>query len=263
MNHPTVCISIIVNEPHNITGFEEPQGAVEIEDLVQQGESMKPPSDKVDTMICRKANTTYMSGHRERQHSSASIGYGTFDQYIEAQQQYSLICYHTICSIKFQDLVDAIKERRAIAISDGSNKTKWGTAAWRIISDTNEAEQWAGLHVTPGRNDDQSAFRSEIGGIYDIAVEIELLCKFFHISNGSVSFGSDWEAALYNIFDRNKKATATTDYFDLIMATRKILDRIPISFSHVHVPAHQDISRDEMDIWGRAKSDCDTDAKAF
>jgi hypothetical protein len=47
------------------------------------------------------------------------------------------------------------------------------------------------------------------------------------------------------------------------MATRKVLDRLPISFSRRHVPAHQDISRDEMDIWGRANDDCDTDAKAF
>jgi hypothetical protein len=96
-----------------------------------------------------------------------------------------------------------------------------------------------------------------------MAVAIELICKLFHISNGSVSFGSDCEAALYYIFDRNKKETATTNYFDLIMATRKVLDRLPISFSHRHVPAHQDISRDERDIWGRANDDCDTDAKAF
>jgi hypothetical protein len=47
------------------------------------------------------------------------------------------------------------------------------------------------------------------------------------------------------------------------MATRKVLDQLPISFSHRHIPAHQDISRDEMDIWGRANDDCDTDAKAF
>jgi hypothetical protein len=78
-----------------------------------------------------------------------------------------------------------------------------------------------------------------------------------------MSFGSDCEAALYYIFDRNKKETATTHYFDLIMATRQFMDRLPISFSHRHVPAHQDISRDEMDIWGRANDDCDTDAKAF
>jgi hypothetical protein len=59
------------------------------------------------------------------------------------------------------------------------------------------------------------------------------------------------------------KATATTNYFDLIMATRKVPDRLPIIFLHHHVPAHQDISRDEMDMWGGANNDCDTDAKAF
>jgi hypothetical protein len=72
------------------------------------------------------------------------------------------------------------------------------------MSDTNEAEQWGGLHVKPEINDDQSAFRSETGGIYAMAVSIELLCKFFHISNGSVSFGSDCQSALYYICDRHK-----------------------------------------------------------
>jgi hypothetical protein len=131
------------------------------------------------------------------------------------------------------------------------------------MTDTNEAEQWAELYVTPGRKDDQYAFRSEIGGIYAMVLVIELICKFFHISYGSVSFGSDRGADLYYMFDQNKKATATTNSFDLIMATRKVLDRLPITFSHRHVPAHQYISRDEMDIWGRANDDCDTDAKAF
>jgi hypothetical protein len=152
-------------------------------------------------MIWRKANTNYMSGYRKREHSSASIRFGTFDLYLEAQQQYAWLFRHSLYSIKFQDLADAIKEGRAIAISDGSHKNKWGTASCPIMSDTNEAEQWAVLHVTPGRKDDQYAFRSEIGGIYAMAVAIELLCKFFHISNGSVSFESDCGAALYYIFD--------------------------------------------------------------
>jgi hypothetical protein len=103
----------------------------------------------------------------------------------------------------------------------------------------------------------------KIGGIYAMSVAVELLCKSFHMSNGSLSFGSDCEAAMYCIFDQNKIATATTNSFDLIMATRKVMDRLPISFSHHHVPAHQDISRDKMDIWGRENDDCDTDAKDF
>jgi hypothetical protein len=185
-----------------------------------------------------------MSGHQECEQSVASIQYGTFEQYLEAQQQYARLFRHSLCSIKFQDLVDAIKEGCAIEISNGSHKNKWGTASLRIIADTNEAEEWAGLHVTPGRKDDQSASRSAIGGIYAMAVAIELICKFFHISNGSASFGSSCQAALYYIFDQNKKATATTNYFDLIMATRKVLDKLPIRFSHRHVLAHHDISRD-------------------
>jgi hypothetical protein len=124
------------------------------------------------------------------------------------------------------------------------------------MANTNEAEQWAGLHVTPGRKDDQSAFRSEIGGVYAMAVAIELICKFFHISNGLVSVGSDFQAAIYCIFDRKKTATATTHHFDLIISTRKVLDRLPIRSSHRYVPAN------EMDIWGRTNN-CDTDDNAF
>jgi hypothetical protein len=81
------------------------------------------------------------------------------------------------------------------------------------MSDTKEDEQWIVLHVTPVRKDDQSSLRIKIGGVYAMEVSIELLCKFFHISNGSVSFVSDCEAALYYIFDRNKKSTAKTKFF--------------------------------------------------
>jgi hypothetical protein len=179
-----------------------------------------------------KVNTTYMSGHREQEQSVVSIRYGTLEQYIEAQQQYAWLFRHNLCSIKFQDLADAIKEGSDNAISDGSHKNKSGTSSWRIMSDTNEAKKWAGLYVTPGRKDEQSALRSEIGGIYAMAVAIELICKFFHISNGSVSFGSDCQAALYYIVDQHKTSTSTTNSFDLIMATLKFLDRLPISLSH-------------------------------
>jgi hypothetical protein len=47
------------------------------------------------------------------------------------------------------------------------------------MSDTNEDKQWAGLHVTPGREDDQSAFRSEIGGL---EVTAKRLCTTFLIN---------------------------------------------------------------------------------
>jgi hypothetical protein len=42
----TIFISSIVKEPQNITGLEEPAGAVEIEDFVKQGKLMKPPQTR-------------------------------------------------------------------------------------------------------------------------------------------------------------------------------------------------------------------------
>jgi hypothetical protein len=72
-----------------------------------------------------------MAGHREREQSSASFWYGTFEQYLGAQQQQAWLFQHTLCSVRFQDLVDAIKEWRAMC----------GTASWRIMADSNESEQ--------------------------------------------------------------------------------------------------------------------------
>jgi hypothetical protein len=71
----------------------------------------------------KKTNTTYMSGHRERELSLASIWYGTFEHYLEAQQQYAWLFLHTLCSIKFQDLFDAIKEEWAMQSSTVLTKT--------------------------------------------------------------------------------------------------------------------------------------------
>jgi hypothetical protein len=51
-----------------------------------------------------------MSGHREREKSVASIRHGTLEEYLEAQHQYVWLFRHTLCSIKFQDMVDALKE---------------------------------------------------------------------------------------------------------------------------------------------------------
>jgi hypothetical protein len=85
------------HEPSNCLYFQHSQGTTEYHRIrgtsrriinrvfIPAGEI---DEDTVDTMIWRKANTTYMAGHREREHSPVAIRYGTFDQYLEAQQQY-------------------------------------------------------------------------------------------------------------------------------------------------------------------------------
>jgi hypothetical protein len=74
----------------NCLYFQHSQGATEYHRIrgtsgrsrnrgfFQAGEIDEALSNTAVTMIWKKANTTYMSGHREREQSVASIRYGTF-----------------------------------------------------------------------------------------------------------------------------------------------------------------------------------------
>jgi hypothetical protein len=134
-----------------------------------------------------KSNTTYMSGHRERRQSSASFRYGTFEKYLEAQQQYAWLFQHAIWSIKFQDMVDAIKEGRAIAISDGSHKNKWGTKQ-RMLQNLNDIE--CPIDIVTGSAEDMYAatvtirdifyqYKDDEGGQLSDAIEQTNKCRTY------------------------------------------------------------------------------------
>ena len=92
-------------------------------------------------------------------------------------------------------LVDIV----AISVSDGSYDYPIGTAAVTI---------WTGKpHVfvfyIPGLPEDQSAYRSEAGGVYGQLWFWYLFTKFFQIQPTSITIGCDGESALNRIFSRN------------------------------------------------------------
>jgi hypothetical protein len=88
------------------------------------------------------------------------------------------------------------RDGTAIAISDGSHKHDWVTARRSL-----------------------SISRSELGGICAMLVAITLICEFFDVSQGSVEIGSNCESALYYIFTKDQCISATTNSFDIIMAS--------------------------------------------
>jgi hypothetical protein len=98
-------------------------------------------------------------------------------------------------------------------------------------------------------------------GMHGRMVDISLICEFFSIDQGSVEIGSDCKAALLYFFTKEKFISSKTDTFVLIMVAQRILNRLPISYYHRHISAHQKISRDEMYIWGRANDNCDREAE--
>ena len=118
---------------------------------------------------------------------------------LPSSQQWSL--QRCVASHEYgDDLVAAIEAGTAIAVSDGSFKEVFGTAAWTIRGASNEAFL-TGVNVVPGAPTDQSAFQSELAGLYGILMAITTLCDCHQITTGRVTVACDGEAALEYIFD--------------------------------------------------------------
>jgi len=73
-------------------------------------------------------------------------------------------------------VIEAIRQGIAVAVSDGSFQNQAGMAAWTIKSVT-KANQIVGHGWTPGLAEDQSAYRSELFGLWGIIHTLTHLTK--------------------------------------------------------------------------------------
>jgi hypothetical protein len=76
-------------------------------------------------------------------------------------------------------LLQAIEDGTAYSGTDGSYKDGHGTAAFRIQNDL--GDQITGCNITPGLQEHQSAYRSELGGIVGILVLLDLLQQHYDL----------------------------------------------------------------------------------
>jgi hypothetical protein len=77
-----------------------------------------------------------------------------------------------------------------------------------------------GVTVAPGSFDDQSAYRSELTGIYGIAMTIRHLEKHYHFK-GEVTIGCDGLSALYKASHDIDFSNPNEPQYDLITAIRQ------------------------------------------
>jgi hypothetical protein len=146
------------------------------------------------------------------------------------------------------------------AVSDGSFKELFGTAAWTLhITDQCVIQ---GQCTSPGEPEDQSAYRSELTGIYGIVSTIWTLQHKWSCV-GEVTVGCDGLSAL-------RQAQKTTDFidpnvpqFDLIMAIRTIIAQTNWKWNWIHVKGHQDAVNElsQLDRWSKWNVQMDTLAK--
>lgn len=76
-------------------------------------------------------------------------------------------------TVKINEIVQDILNGTAVGVSDGSFNQEFGTAYW-ILENTSGTQRIMGNIFILGFKIDQSAYRSEIGGIYGLLMVIEL-----------------------------------------------------------------------------------------
>ena len=104
-------------------------------------------------------------------------------------------------------IVLGIKQGTVVCVSDGSFKEACGTASW-IIENADGTQRIQGKVAVPGYASDQSAYRSELAGLYAIVYVIETLVEVYGLSKGEVIVGCDGISALQEAISNIKTATS-------------------------------------------------------
>jgi len=133
------------------------------------------------------------------------------------------------------------------AVSDGSYKDSLGTAAW-MIQDMVSKQVLSGTSIIPGHTSDQSAYQSELGGIFSIVATIHNICNYYNISKGMIQIACDGLGPLTQCFAKYQNPSPSTAHFDLIMSIQNMIDKTPIDWHWHHVLGHQDETSSKLDL---------------
>ena len=87
-------------------------------------------------------------------------------------------------------IADAMRAGHCVGISDGSFKDENGTACWVLECDTSQGRIY-GPCITPGNAKDQSAYWSELAGLYGIVTMLEAICQCHAVTARNAEIGCD------------------------------------------------------------------------
>lgn len=94
------------------------------------------------------------------------------------------------------ELANGIREGAARAVSDGSFKDEYGTAAGILAASINDTDTLLFVNSVPGIPSDQSSYRSELAGILGTLYVVEALCQIYSIDEGAITIALDGKEAM-------------------------------------------------------------------
>lgn len=162
---------------------------------------------------------------------------------VETKEGYKSWLYYEVFETKtIGTLIQDLKAGHAIAVSDRSykSKTNKGGAGW-VIESKDGTEYIRGHCIVPGPAGSQSAYRSELVGLLAILDKLNILCQQFNIMKGGCKVACDGLAALQEATTGNEQwQTPRKEHCDILSATNRLIKKMPIVITSVHVKGHSD-----------------------
>jgi hypothetical protein len=233
------------------------------------GTPCNPPAHYHSAQVYLRGNAIICNGHSPILPSPIPIR-KTFREYLFSSTEASAHWCFANLIIPQDDgyfLATAIRDHAASAetlkaVSDGSFKNCYGTAAW-VLSCPLSPQQITGQVVVPGAAHDHSSYRSELAGVYAALLVVSRLCRFFDVSSGGVLLGCNSKSALATAFvDSSHRHSIHSPSFDLLGAIRNLLLESPLTRDITHIKAHQDEKVAVQDLSEMEKLNVAMDAAA-
>lgn len=161
-----------------------------------------------------------------------------------------------------QDLVIAILQGSAVAVTDGSYKDHLGTAAYTFQASITDNRKITMVMTTPGMPTDITAYLAEVGGLYGIATFLQWLHKRHDVSKGSITVGCDCKGALSKAMSSYIPKPKQPDY-DLFLEIHRSRINTPVTWIAKWIKGHQDdLCQDHtLDGWATLNIHMDLMAK--
>ena len=152
---------------------------------------------------------------------------------------------------------EEVKNNNGKLVCDGSTKTGKSTSAFVSIGSTIR-----GTNVVPGRSEDQSSYRGELGGMLGAIICANELLQYNKVTSGLITLGCDNEGAIKAI-SPDREYNSQWNSYDLLFQIRKELKNSPVQWKFKHVKGHQDDHKneEELDEWAVANILADKMAK--
>jgi len=151
----------------------------------------------------------------------------------------------TIC---IDEIIKDIANGMAVGVSDGSFKDEGGTAAW-IIENEAGTQRIMGTVEVPGYGSDQSAYRSELVGIYAMIVIVEKIKEMWTLTGGCILIGCDGKVALDQALNIKDNMTSyQQQQFDMISGIQGYIQVSTIEYLPFHIKGHQDSKKKMEDL---------------